>query len=130
MISPLAERLGKQLRNQPMQDVSDGTIEDLANIFKLLSDETRLRILFKLLRTKELHVRALCQALGQSQPAVSHHLALLRRAGLVQRRREGKHNFYRLEADRFEKLLEVFLSTMGNGNPSSGSGGQEAKEKG
>ncbi len=116
MISPLAERLGKQLRNQPMQDVSDGTIEDLAHVFKLLSDETRLRILFKLLHNKELHVRALCQALGQSQPAVSHHLALLRRAGLVQRRREGKHNYYRLEPQRFEKLLEVFAATLGNGN--------------
>ncbi len=116
MISPLAERLGKQLRNQPMQDVSDGTIEDLAHVFKLLSDETRLRILFQLLHSKELHVRALCQALGQSQPAVSHHLALLWRAGLVQRRREGKHNYYRLEPQRFEKLLEAFLSTLGNGN--------------
>ena len=65
-------------------------------VFKLLSDETRLRILFYLALSPdgELHVTDLCNRLGQSQPAVSHHLALLRVSGLIESRREGKHNFY------------------------------------
>jgi ArsR family transcriptional regulator, arsenate/arsenite/antimonite-responsive transcriptional repressor len=70
-------------------DVSDATVRDLARVFKLLSDETRLRILLYLSRRKEMHVRALCEILGQSQPAVSHHLALLRMAELIEPRRQG-----------------------------------------
>ena len=83
---------------------------ELVQLFKLLSDETRLRILLALLNTDEMHVRALCELLEQSQPAVSHHLALLRVAGLIDRRREGKHNFYHLISGRFEELLNSFFN--------------------
>jgi len=81
-------------------------VKDLVKVFKLLSDETRLRILFDLSRCDELHVRALCDLLEQSQPAVSHHLALLRMAGLIECRREGKHNFYRVIPERLQELLD------------------------
>lgn len=92
--------------------MSDRGVRDLAKVFKLLSDETRLRILLYLTRSSELHVRALCERLGQSQPAVSHHLALLRVAGLIESRREGKHNFYRLLPRRFEQLLETVFAAV------------------
>ena len=67
---------GQQL--EPLPEVSEQAIRELAQVFKLLSDETRLRILFYLAlsENRELHVTDLCQRLGQSQPAVSHHLAL------------------------------------------------------
>ena len=77
---------------QPPREVTKRLVE----LFKLLSDETRLRILLLLKDRQELNVRTLCQILRQSQPAVSHHLALLRVAGLIDMRRQGKHNFYRL----------------------------------
>src|SRR5487761_1865189 len=86
--------------------VSDSVVKDLVKVFKLLSDETRLRILLHLTRTEELHVRAFCEMLRQSQPAVSHHLALLKAAELVELRREGKHNYYRLQPRRFQELLD------------------------
>lgn len=76
-------------------DVS-GIARDSAPTFKLASDETRLRLIL-MLTAGELHVTDLCKRLGQSQPAVSHHLALLRVAGIISARREGKHNFYGLE---------------------------------
>jgi len=78
-------------------EVSDQSVRELAQVFKLLSDETRLRILFYLALSPngELHVTDLCQRLGQSQPAVSHHLALLRVSGLIESRREGKHEIRR-----------------------------------
>jgi ArsR family transcriptional regulator len=79
--------------------------KELVRLFKLLSDETRLRILYFLHNNKELNVRSLCDLLKQSQPAVSHHLALLKVDGLIDCRREGKHNFYRLLPKRFEQLL-------------------------
>lgn len=93
-----------------MPEMLDNTIKDLVKVFKLLSDETRLRILFFLTQKDELHVRALCDMLGQSQPAVSHHLALLRVAGLIEPRRDGKHNFYRLLTGHFEKLLDMLFA--------------------
>lgn len=95
-------------------DVSNSVVKDLVKVFKLLSDETRLRILLLLTRTEELHVRAFCEILRQSQPAVSHHLALLRAAELVELRREGKHNFYRLQPRRFQELLDVAFEAVPN----------------
>ena len=91
-------------------------IDDLVQLFKLLSDDTRLRILYQLTRQPELHVRALCELLEESQPAVSHHLALLREAGVIDRRREGKHNFYALRTARFTALLDTLFASMPEGN--------------
>ena len=96
--------------------VSDGLVGDLVKLFKLLSDETRLRILYYLTQRNELHVRALCELLDESQPAVSHHLALLRVAGLIERRREGKHNFYGLKTRQFSTLLDMLFAAMPEGN--------------
>ena len=61
----------------------------------------------------ELHVTDLCNRLGQSQPAVSHHLALLRVSGLIESRREGKHNFYSVRTDHFGELLVNLFSATG-----------------
>jgi ArsR family transcriptional regulator len=96
--------------------VSDDLVINLVRLFKLLSDETRLRILYYLTQRSELHVRALCELLDESQPAVSHHLALLRVAGLIERRREGKHNFYGLKTRQFSTLLDMLFATMPEGN--------------
>jgi len=108
------------VNSEPLQrealTVSDGLVGDLVKLFKLLSDETRLRILYYLTQRNELHVRALCELLNESQPAVSHHLALLRVAGLIERRREGKHNFYGLKTRQFSTLLDMLFAAMPEGN--------------
>jgi DNA-binding transcriptional ArsR family regulator len=98
---------------ETMPEVSEHAIRELAQVFKLLSDETRLRILFYLAQNNELHVTDLCTRLGQSQPAVSHHLALLRVSGLIESRREGKHNFYSVRTDHFGELLVSLFSAAG-----------------
>jgi len=95
--------------------VSDDLVDSLVRLFKLLSDETRLRILYYLTQRNELHVRALCELLHESQPAVSHHLALLRVAGLIERRREGKHNYYGLKTRQFSTLLDMLFASMPEG---------------
>jgi DNA-binding transcriptional ArsR family regulator len=76
-------------------------IRRVAELLKQVSDPTRLQVLM-LLSEKERNVSELCADLGtQSQPAVSHHLALLRHGRLIEPRRSGKHNFYALtEAGR------------------------------
>jgi ArsR family transcriptional regulator len=95
--------------------ISDVTIKRLTDVFKLLADESRLKIVLALAQDGELHVSALCGLLDQSQPAVSHHLTLMRLVGLVSYRRDGKHNFYRLASGHVRDLLEQFFADAGNG---------------
>ena len=64
-------------------------------LLKHVSDPTRLQVIL-ILADGERHVGALCSQLSQSQPAVSHHLALLRHGGIIAPRRQGKNNFYSL----------------------------------
>lgn len=92
--------------------------DDLVQFFKLLADETRLRIVYLLHQRDELNVQGLCHLLGQSQPGVSHHLALLRVAGLIKMRREGKHNFYRLVPGQLASLV---LTMVGGRSGTGGS---------
>ena len=66
-----------------------------AILLKHVSDPTRLQVILTL-SEGERHVGALCAQLSQSQPAVSHHLALLRHGGIIAPRRQGKNNFYSL----------------------------------
>ncbi len=86
--------------------------KDLVQVFKLLADETRLKVLLYLMREGELNVTSLCERLGQSQPAVSHHLALLRVAGLIEPRRDGKHNFYSVQSTRFHGIVAELFSSI------------------
>jgi DNA-binding transcriptional ArsR family regulator len=64
-------------------------------LLKHVSDPTRLQVIL-ILSEGERHVGALCSQLSQSQPAVSHHLALLRHGNIIAPRRQGKNNFYSL----------------------------------
>src|SRR3954447_22216351 len=79
-------------------------------LLKHVSDPTRLQVI-QLLSEGEKHVGALCDQLGQSQPAVSHHLALLRHGGIISPRRQGKNNFYSLTASGNE-LAKVVQALM------------------
>lgn len=126
MITQFAEPVARQTERPALPsggtrvpELSHKLEKDLVQVFKLLADETRLKILFFLGREKELHVSALCERLGQSQPAVSHHLALLRVAGLIEPRRDGKHNFYSIQQNRFHELMgELFQSFTEENNTS------------
>jgi DNA-binding transcriptional ArsR family regulator len=80
-------------------------IQQAAALLKQVSDPTRLRIVL-MLAEGERHVGATCEVVDQSQPAVSHHLALLRHGGLIAPRREGKNNFYGL-TERGERLTSI-----------------------
>ncbi|WMT15832.1 transcriptional regulator [Serratia fonticola] len=65
-------------------------------LFKILSDETRLGIVLLLKQLGELCVCDLCTGLEKSQPKISRHLAMLRECGLLLDRKQGKWVHYRL----------------------------------
>lgn len=83
-------------------------LEETAEIFKVLGDPTRLRLLFALLQ-EELCVCDLAEFVEASPSAVSHQLRLLRTARLVRFRREGKMIYYRLDDDHVRRLLKEGL---------------------
>jgi len=72
-------------------------MRDMLNIFKALSDETRIRIL-KLLEGGELCICKIMEILDMKQSRISRHMAILKNAGLVIDRREGKWVYYSLNA--------------------------------
>jgi DNA-binding transcriptional ArsR family regulator len=83
----------------------------LVQLGKLFSDETRVRILALLAEHDELCVRDLWESLAQTQPGVSHHLALLREGGLVESQQAGRNIFYRLDLQQIGQLLEEISRT-------------------
>ena len=83
---------------------------DLALLFAALSDRTRLRLL-NLMDGREVCVCYFVEVFGQSQPKISRHLAYLRRAGLVETRREGLWIYYRL-ADMPDPVLRTIREAV------------------
>ena len=81
------------------------SLGDVARFLRTLSDPTRLRLL-GILQDGEQNVTALRRKLALPQPTVSHHLALLRSAGLVANRRDGKQAFYSLNRQIASPLAE------------------------
>jgi DNA-binding transcriptional ArsR family regulator len=77
------------------QGISDQDLDQLTAVFQLLSDKTRVKLLF-LLADGERNVMTLCDDLGLPQPTVSHHLGLLRNRNVIGNRRQGKQVFYSL----------------------------------
>lgn len=75
-------------------------------LFRALSDPTRRRLFERLTREGELTVHALTAPSGVSQPAVSKHLALLKSAGLVRDRREGRETHYSAAPEALAPLVD------------------------
>ena len=85
------------------------TIQALADVFGLLSDPSRIRLLSVLLEAGELCVCDLAIASGSSESSVSHALRLLRSSGVVRVRRAGRRAFYSLADSHVRLLLDVTL---------------------
>ena len=89
------------------------TIEELAGIFKALSDPTRLRLIKLLSDGQSLCVNALTHKAGVTQSAVSQHLRILRQVGLVSGERRGTYIHYSLNQDLLKRYREKLKETLG-----------------
>lgn len=85
-------------------------VEDLAEVFALLGEPGRLRLLTSLLEGGELCVCDLAAACGLSESAVSHALRLLRARRVVSVSRRGRMAFYRLDDAHVRMLLDLGLT--------------------
>jgi len=88
------------------------TLNGLSDLFKTLSDPTRLKILLAI-RDREVCVCCISEILGMSVSAVSHQLKTLRQAHLVKARRDGRNIYYSLDDHHVKTLLDITLEHMG-----------------
>jgi ArsR family transcriptional regulator, arsenate/arsenite/antimonite-responsive transcriptional repressor len=86
-------------------------------LFKSLSDETRLRIVMLVVSEDELCVCELSTAIGDIQPKISRHLAQLRECGLLLDRRQGQWVFYRINPKLPEWASEILQSVISGSGP-------------
>lgn len=84
----------------------------LAEQFKLLADPTRARLLYALLEAGELCVCDLAETIGVAESSVSHALRLLRTAGIVRNRRDGRMIYYSLDDSHVRLLLDLSLEHL------------------
>lgn len=90
----------------------------MADIFDVLSDDTRRGILRRLLDDGETTVGDLAAAVGTTQPTASKHLTVLRDAGLVAVREDGRRRFYRVRPEPLRVVADwigPFLGSAGGG---------------
>jgi DNA-binding transcriptional ArsR family regulator len=79
----------------------------VADMFKALADETRMKIAYALSVEKEMCVCDVANVIGSSVATASHHLRLLRNMGLAKYRKEGKMVFYSLDDDHVTQLIQI-----------------------
>jgi DNA-binding transcriptional ArsR family regulator len=102
---------GVETVRRQMPDEDD--LYDLAELYKVFGDSTRIKILYVLF-SAELCVYDIARLLGMTQSAVSHQLRILKNNKLVKFRREGKTVFYALDDDHVRSILKLGMEHLGD----------------
>lgn len=88
---------------------SDRAVQDMTAFFKVMGDETRMRIML-LISEESRCVSDIAAALSMSDSAVSHQLKALKSAGLVKTRRDGKNMYYMLDDEHVNEIISTALA--------------------
>ncbi len=100
---PYNAELVEKVQNAMISEEMRG---ELSNFFKVIADETRMRIMAALSISEELCVSDIANIVNMTKSAVSHQLSVLRTSGLVKARREGKNMFYSLDDHHVVEILD------------------------
>ncbi|MER6194858.1 metalloregulator ArsR/SmtB family transcription factor [Streptomyces cyaneofuscatus] len=105
--------------------LDEGQSETLAKVFKALGDPVRLRLLSMIASRAggEVCVCDLTPAFDLSQPTISHHLKLLKQAGLIDSERRGTWVYYRLLPQMTDRLAQVLTRPAGQPLPGTAAAG-------
>ncbi|MDD3171428.1 MAG: metalloregulator ArsR/SmtB family transcription factor [Bacilli bacterium] len=87
---------------------SDQTLNTLGNLFKIIGDTTRVKILYSI-SEEELCVCDISAVLNMTHSAISHQLKVLKDARIVKNRREGKNVYYSLDDEHIEQIFNMGL---------------------
>lgn len=85
----------------------ENTLNKLSDLFKVIGDKTRMKILYALMQVEEMCVCDISVVLNKTTSAISHQLRVLRQADLVKFRKEGKVVFYSLNDEHVKELIKV-----------------------
>lgn len=96
--------------------MNETLLYDLADLFKVFGDSTRLRILFILMEKEESAVTDLADALNMTQSAISHQLRTLKQSKLVKSRRDGKQVYYSLDDEHVRHIIATGLEHVEEGH--------------
>ena len=100
------KRYDKRHIEHMIADMPENELSDLADLFKVFGDSTRIRIMYSLFRGEK-NVTEICEALGMEQSAVSHQLRVLKANKLVSLRKEGKSSVYFLADDHVKTIIAM-----------------------
>ncbi len=95
------------------EQIDESVLCDLAELFKIFGDSTRVKILYALL-DKAMNVTEIAAALNMSQPAISQQLRVLKLNGLVRFVRDGKSLIYSLADDHVRQILNIGMEHLGD----------------
>ena len=110
--TPAAETAHDALLSSLRDELPDEEmLYDLAELFRIFADSTRIRILYALFEA-ELCVYDIASLLGMTQSAISHQLRLLKQAKLVRFRRDGKTIFYSLADDHVRTIIGMGMEHL------------------
>lgn len=93
--------------------ISSHPFQDMAHMFKMLSDQTRLKVACALCEEDELCVCDVAHVIGSTLATASHHLRLLRSMGIAKYRKEGKLVFYSLKDERLKQMIRLAAGHRG-----------------
>jgi ArsR family transcriptional regulator len=108
--------MGEDIKTKAAADIAKNMpaeeyLYDLADLFRIFGDTTRIRILYSLF-DGELCVGDISTILGMSQSSVSHQLRILKDSKLVKFRRDGKSIFYSLDDDHVRSILDLGMEHL------------------
>ena len=100
------EQTAPEKEKQPVEMPDDEVLYELADLFRVFGDSTRIKILYAL-HDSELCVQDIADAVQLSQSAVSHQLRVLKTSKLVKFRRDGKAIYYSLDDDHVRSMISL-----------------------
>lgn len=92
--------------NLEKEKISEEELSDLAELFKMFADSTRIKILYDLFQ-QEKNVTQICNDLEMNQSAISHQLKILKSSKLIKSRREGKMMLYSLADEHVKTIIAM-----------------------
>jgi ArsR family transcriptional regulator, arsenate/arsenite/antimonite-responsive transcriptional repressor len=92
--------------------VGGHSLDELMEFFRAFSDETRQKIILSCFSEKEICVNDIARQFTLSRPTISHHLNLMKRAKLLNSRKEGKEVYYSVNKAYIIHLLEAFTNAL------------------
>ena len=115
---PIISAAGQDACMQPAligDPIGEDAAAELAQVFKALGDPVRLRLvsLIGARQGGEVCVCDLTSAFALTQPTISHHLKVLREAGLIDSKRRGTWVYYRLVPAALERMAELLSVPVG-----------------